>query len=111
MMAEFSERVLRIAKLIPKGKVTTYSEIARALGRPLACRAVGQALRRNARPVEIPCHRVVRSDGGIGGYSGSRPGKIRQKAMLLSSEGVEVGDGMVNLGRHMHKPDAGQSFL
>ena len=69
-MAGFSEKVWELTKRIPKGKVTTYGEIARALGRPGPARAVGQALKRNPHAPAVPCHRVVKSDGGLGGYGG-----------------------------------------
>jgi len=78
--------------MIPRGKVTTYKELALALGRPRACRAVGNALAGNPDPVTIPCHRVVRSDGKIGGYKFGES----KKAKLLSMEGVVIKNGKVN---------------
>jgi len=98
-MSEFQTRVLELVSKIPKGKVTTYKEVARALGSPRSCRAVGNALARNPHPLEIPCHRVVRSDGKIGGYRFGR----RRKAKLLVDEGVEIRGGKVNLREHMFK--------
>jgi len=101
-MSEFQARVLKLASKIPRGKVTTYKELARALGTPRAYRAVGNALACNPHPVKIPCHRVVRSDRKIGGYGGSRlAGK--KKARLLVDEGVEVVDEKVNLKKYMFK--------
>jgi O-6-methylguanine DNA methyltransferase len=73
MATEFSERVWKLVGKIPKGKVTTYGGIAGRLGRPGAGRAVGQALKRNPHAPIVPCHRVVKSDGGLGGYGGSSP--------------------------------------
>lgn len=101
MMTEFYESVMQITKNIPRGKVATYTDIARALGKPKACRAVGTALRRNSNPIIIPCHRVVKSDGSVGKYSGKQ-----DKAKLLVSEGVEVIGGKINLGifRAIFKP-------
>ena len=87
MDLNFQEEVLNIVKQIPKGKLMTYGEIARELtGSVRAARAVGQAVAKNPYPVVVPCHRVVRSDGGIGGYSSGVEKKIR----LLSAEGVEI---------------------
>jgi methylated-DNA-[protein]-cysteine S-methyltransferase len=95
----FENAVLDLVKKIPPGKVTTYGEIARALGRPRCWRAVASALSRNPFPVLIPCHRVVRSDGKIGGYVF---GKKRKEA-LLRMEGVEVKRGRVDLDRLMFR--------
>ncbi len=94
MMSDFYEDVLALANRIPKGKVATYADIARALGKPKAARAVGTALRKNKTPIIIPCHRVVRSDGFVGKYSGKR-----DKVKLLMYEGVEVAGGKINLGK------------
>ncbi len=66
--SEFEKKVYREVLLIPLGEVRTYKEIARNIGHPKAYRAVGQALKKNPYPFIIPCHRVIRSDGYIGGY-------------------------------------------
>jgi methylated-DNA-[protein]-cysteine S-methyltransferase len=101
-MSEFQSRVLELTSKIPRGKVTTYKELARAMGRPRAYRAVGNALACNPYPGKIPCHRVVRSDRKIGGYGGSRlAGKKKER--LLEDEGVEVVHGKVNLKKHMFR--------
>lgn len=84
-----SQNVYRLLKQIPRGRVTTYGAIARALKEPQACRRVGQILKQNPSPVKIPCHRVVCSDGKIGGYCGSNPAGIKKKMALLKSEGIE----------------------
>jgi len=81
---------------VPKGRVTTYGDIARALGDLRAARAVGETLATNPSPSRVPCHRVVLVDGGLGGYAFGGP---EAKAQLLRKEGVEVRDGRVrNLG-------------
>jgi len=84
----FEQKVYDALHLIPKGKVTTY----RALGDYISCRsaqAIGQALRRNPFAPEAPCHRVVKSDRTIGGFSGQNDGEpIRRKIKLLESEGI-----------------------
>jgi len=87
------QNVYRLLKQIPEGRVTTYGAIARALKQPQAGRRVGQILKQNSFPIEVPCHRVVRSDGNIGGYCGSNPANIKQKITLLKSEGIEFTKG------------------
>ena len=88
----FQGDVLNLVKQIPRGKVTTYGEIARELtGSVRAARAVGQAVAKNPNPVQIPCHRVVKSDGDVGGFSLGVATKIR----LLGAEGVELRGGKV----------------
>ena len=82
----FQLKVWNYLKKIPKGKILTYKEVARAIGKPKSFRAVANAVGKNPFPPNIPCHRVVRSDGGIGGYSGK--GGIDQKIRLLRSEKV-----------------------
>ena len=84
---QFQKRVLDLTSRIPKGRVTTYAEIARAMG-TAAYRAVGTALAKNETPIAIPCHRVVRSDGTIGGYCGKKM-LIEKKRRLLEDEGIE----------------------
>jgi methylated-DNA-[protein]-cysteine S-methyltransferase len=91
----FSDSVYGVTSRIPMGKVTTYGAIARAIGFPGAARAVGQALGANPNPIVVPCHRVVRSDGLLGGYSGGEG--PRTKAKLLAREGVTVTAGKVDL--------------
>lgn len=82
----FQRSVLQAARRIPAGTVQTYGQVARAIGKPRASRAVGQALGRNPVPIIIPCHRVVASDGGLGGYSGG--GGLDSKRWLLQLEGA-----------------------
>ncbi|MEA3506105.1 MAG: MGMT family protein [Elusimicrobiota bacterium] len=93
MKKSFSDRCLNLIKEIPEGKVTTYKLIARALGTK-AYRAVGRAVASNRNYPLTPCHRVVRSDGQLGGYSPS--GGIKKKAELLRQEGVSISGGYVN---------------
>ena len=71
---------------IPKGKVVSYLDVAKAINRPKAARAVANAIGKNPYAPKIPCHRVIRSDGSLGGYSGR--GGIRKKKKLLKSEGI-----------------------
>jgi len=77
-------KVWNYLKTIPRGKTRTYKQVAKAIGKPKAHRAVATAIGKNPYPIKIPCHRVIRSDGGLGGYSG--PGGIKTKKKLLASE-------------------------
>ena len=86
MGTDFQNQVWTIVKSIPKGRVATYKEVARAAGRPQAFRAVGNALNKNSFLVKIPCHRVVKSDGGLGGYVRGQKAKMK----LLEEENVLV---------------------
>ncbi|MBX4199069.1 MGMT family protein [Candidatus Parcubacteria bacterium] len=81
-MTIFQEKVYAVVKKIPKGKVLTYKEVAKKAGKPLAFRVVGNLMSRN-QDKKIPCHRVIRSDGKIGGYNGLQG----QKRYLLTKEG------------------------
>lgn len=81
----FQDRVWMIVKMIPRGSVATYGAIAKKLGKPGAARAVGNALHKN-RSAYIPCHRVVRTDGMVGGFAHGTPLKIS----LLEKEGVYI---------------------
>ncbi|HRH31595.1 MAG TPA: MGMT family protein [Candidatus Paceibacterota bacterium] len=87
----FKEKVLAIVKKIPKGKTMTYKEVATKAGNPAASRAVGGYMSKNADKT-IPCHRVVRSDGKIGGYNGLQGKKTGAdaKIALLRKEGVKI---------------------
>jgi len=89
----FQREVWRAITLIPAGRVSSYGEIARYLGKPGAVRAVGTAVGKNPFAPEIPCHRVVPSDGRIGNYSGGEG--VRTKIALLEKEGVEVREGKI----------------
>ncbi len=73
---------------IPLGRVKTYSQVAKAIGKPLAVRAVANAIGKNPYAPKIPCHRVIRSDGSLGGYSGK--GGLKTKRLLLKKEGITL---------------------
>ncbi len=92
MIQQFLNRVLCECEKIPKGKVSTYREIAHQLG-TRAYRAVGTALKKNPDAPRIPCHRVVSSDGSLGGYDGEM--NSSRKIELLAQEGVKVSDGKI----------------
>ncbi len=90
MTTLFEKKVYNIVKRIPRGRVTVYAVIAHKIGRPGAARAVGNALNRNPYR-NIPCHRVINSDGRIGGFARG----AREKMRLLRREGVEIKNGRV----------------
>ena len=81
---DFYQKVWLECAKIPKGETRTYGFLAKKIGRPGAARAVGSALAKNPFAPEIPCHRVVRSDGGLGGYSA--PGGTAAKRLMLERE-------------------------
>ena len=81
---DFKQKVLNLTKKIPRGKITTYGIIAKKL--KTSPRAVGQALKRNETPIIIPCHRVVKSDGSLGGYTSEK----YSKKELLEKEGIKI---------------------
>ena len=83
---KFQIKVWKYLKSIKKGQIRTYLQVARAINRPKAVRAVANAIGKNPYAPKIPCHRVIRSDGSLGGYSG--PGGIKTKKKLLKSEGI-----------------------
>ena len=82
-LTPFEWKVLKAAMKVPLGATRTYKWIAQQIGSPRAVRAVGQALRKNPYPLMIPCHRVVKSDGSLGGYAGKYDGR---KEKLLAIE-------------------------
>jgi methylated-DNA-[protein]-cysteine S-methyltransferase len=86
MTTPFQEKVYAICRKIPKGKTMTYGEIAKILHS--SPRAVGQALKRNPYAPIVPCHRVIHTDGRIGGYNGIRDSK--KKIKLLKREGIRI---------------------
>lgn len=88
----FREQVYQATKQIPKGSIATYAEIAAAVGRPKSFRAVGNTLNKNHFR-SVPCHRVVRSDGMVGGYARGSDAKIQK----LSREGIKITRGRINV--------------
>ena len=98
MCTVLHELVYEAVKQIPRGKVSTYGAIARALGDVIAARTVARILSENKNPEEVPCHRVVMSDGSLGGYAFGGP---KEKARKLREEGIEIVNGKVNLSKHL----------
>ena len=85
---EFQLKVWAYLRKIPHGSVRTYSQVAKAIRKPLAIRAVANAIGKNPYSPKIPCHRVIRSDGSLGGYSGK--GGVKTKRFLLKKEGIKL---------------------
>ncbi len=83
---DFYEYVLKLTRQIPEGKISTYKELAIALGDEISARAVGTALNHNPTLIKIPCHRVIHSDGRIGGYKLG----VEKKIALLEKEGFVI---------------------
>ena len=99
MPTRFQEKVYSLCQQIPKGRISTYGEIASAL-KLKAFQAIGQALRCNPYAPLVPCHRVVASDGTLGGFNGRRIGKeITKKRKLLEQEGISfIGNKISDFG-------------
>ena len=92
-MRTFNEKVWNAMKKIPKGKVTTYKELARFLKNPNASRAVGNACNQNPNAPQTPCHRVIASNGSLGGYALG----LNKKIALLKKENVVVENNKIDL--------------
>ncbi|MBI2278799.1 MAG: MGMT family protein [Candidatus Brennerbacteria bacterium] len=106
MKPSFTEKVFAAARKIPRGQVATYAALARRLRNPHAARAVGNALNKSpgmaphlAARHRVPCHRVVRSDGSVGGFASGTMAKIA----LLKKEGVGVEKGKVDLKKFRNR--------
>ena len=99
MISDFAQNCYDLLRLVPRGKVTTYKIIAEKLGKK-SYRAVGQAVGANPDAPATPCHRVVKSDGGIGGYAFG----VEKKIDILEKEGVEVvGGKIINFEKIIYK--------
>lgn len=97
-MKSFNERCYEILKKVPKGKVTTYKEISKKL-KTKGYRAVGNAMNKNPYAPKVPCHRVVKSSGEIGGFAQGTKAKIK----ILKSEGIEIKNGKIDLKKYLYK--------
>jgi O-6-methylguanine DNA methyltransferase len=84
----FQQKVWCEIDKIPRGEVVTYGQIAKNIGHPKSARAVANACGANPNPITTPCHRVICSNGDIGGYSGS--GGVKKKKELLENEGISI---------------------
>jgi len=97
-MKSFNERCYEILRRVPKGKVTTYKDLAKAMNTK-AYRAVGNAMNKNPYAPEVPCHRVIQSDGSLGGFASG----TKKKIQMLKAEGVEIINGKINLDKYRYK--------
>ena len=95
---KFSERCYSLLRKVPKGKVTTYAEIAKALNTK-AYRAVGNAMNKNKNSPKIPCHRVINSNGSIGNYNLG----VKRKIEMLRKEGILIKNNKIDLDKYLYK--------
>lgn len=95
----FQRKVNEVVKKIPLGRVSTYASVAKLAGRPKSARAVGSILKKNYSK-DIPCHRVIKSDGSLGGYNGL--GGV-DKSYLLKKEGVFITRSFIDLNKYQWK--------
>ena len=108
-LSTYQQAILRLLAEVPKGKVTTYGDLAKELARrnpkwsPLASRAVGTTMRNNPCGPQIPCHRVIKSDGTVGNFRGGAEGAVKEKTGMLRNEGVKILDGNISLKEYCHK--------
>ena len=98
MKKSFNERCYAILRKVPKGRVTTYQELAHALNCK-AYRAVGNAMNKNPYAPQVPCHRVINSDGRLGGFASG----VKNKIEMLKKEGVEIVNGKIDLDKYLHR--------
>jgi len=98
MEEKFNEKCYSILRKVPKGKVTTYKEIAGVLHSKVY-RAVGNAMNKNPYAPKVPCHRVVNSNGSVGGFASGTKNKIK----MLRKEGIEINNGKINLKKFLCK--------
>ena len=108
-LSAYQQAILRLLAEVPKGKVTTYGDLAKELSRrdskwsPNASRAVGTTMKNNPCGPQIPCHRVIRSGGTVGNFRGGKKGAVQEKIAMLRDEGVSVLDGKIDLEKYRHK--------
>ena len=88
---KLEEKVYKKLLEVPKGNVTTYGELAKAIGLKNGQRVIGRIMNKNPYPVIVPCHRVIKSDGKIGGYAWGE----KVKAKMLSNEGIKIKNGKI----------------
>lgn len=107
-LSPYQQAILRILAEVPKGKVTTYGDLAKELSRrdpkwsPKASRAVGTTMKNNLCGPQIPCHRVIKSDGSVGNFRGGEEGAVEDKIGMLKREGVPVINGKIDLKEYRY---------
>lgn len=97
-MQGFNEKAWKIVSKVPRGKVTTYKAVAEKLGSK-AYRAVGNAMNKNPYAPKVPCHRVVKSNGEVGGFASG----TKKKIQMLKKEGIEIKNNKINLNKYSFK--------
>jgi len=108
-LSTYQQAILRLLAEVPKGKVTTYGDLAKELSKrnsnwsPGASRAVGTTMRNNPCGPQIPCHRVIRSDGAVGNFRGGAKGAVEEKIGMLRDEGITISNGKMDLKKYRHK--------
>lgn len=107
-LSPYQQAILRILAEVPKGKVTTYGDLAKELARrdpkwsPNASRAVGTTMKNNLCGPRIPCHRVIKSDGLIGNFRGGEEGAVDVKIEMLVKDGIAVENRRIDLKKFRH---------
>jgi methylated-DNA-[protein]-cysteine S-methyltransferase len=107
-LSSYQQGILRLLAEVPKGKVTTYGDLAKELSKrdpkwsPNAGRAVGTTMRNNPCGPQIPCHRVIKSDGDVGNFRGGAKGAVEEKIRMLRDEGITIHNRKVDLKKHRH---------
>lgn len=94
----FNERCYKLLKRVPKGKVTTYKAVAMAL-HSKAYRTVGNAMNKNPYAPQVPCHRVVKTDGSVRGFASGTKNKVQ----MLKKEGIKINNGKIDLKKYLYK--------
>jgi len=97
-MTSFNEKCYEILRKVPKGKITTYKEIAKALNSK-AYRAVGNAMNKNPYAPKVACHRVINFNGNVGGFASGQKNKIR----MLRAEGIEIKNNKIDLKKYLFR--------
>lgn len=97
-MKSFNEKCYAVLRKVPKGKVTTYKAVAKALN-SRAYRAVGNAMNKNPYSPKVPCHRVIKSNGTVGGFASGTKTKIK----MLKTEGIQIKKGKIDIKKYLHK--------
>ncbi len=107
-LSPYQAEILRLLAEVPKGKITTYGDLAKELAKrdpkwsPGSARAVGTTMKNNPCAPQVPCHRVIKSDGAIGNFRGGAEGAVEAKVKMLRDEGVAVVDGKIDLKKYRY---------
>ena len=108
-LSDYQQAILRLLAEVPRGKITTYGDLSKELARrnpkwsPNAGRAVGTTMNKNPCGPQIPCHRVIKSDGTVGNFRGGAEGAVKEKIKMLRDEGVIVLNGKINMKKFRYK--------